>query len=251
MSDAAPPPPPARTSGCLKWPSIAAVLIVGIVSLTVLRGLDRFGSLLGFLGNAGGKQTITESFHENIRKVAGTQGDILELATLEADETFTRMDAKTVAWNLVYLGTTVSEIRAPAVYRYHLKLSDKWAVTTQDSTCVVIAPAIRPSLPPAIRTDKMEKKSEAGWGRFNAAENLAELEKSITPTLERRAGNSTHIDSIREPARLAVTKFVKAWLLTHQQQSGIDKIVVLFPDEPAAKDCSAARQAAVPLSLVP
>ena len=71
------------------------------------------------------------------------------------------------------------------------------------------------------------------------------------PTLERRAGNSTHIDSIREPARLAVTKFVKAWLLTHQQQSGIDKIVVLFPDEPAAKDGSAARQAAVPLSLVP
>ena len=40
-------------------------------------------------------------------------------------------------------------------------------------------------------------------------------------------------------------------MLGTAQQSGIDKIVVLFPDEPAAKDGSAARQAAVPLSLVP
>ena len=83
---------------------------------------------------AGTQQTITDLFQENIRKVTGTQGDILEVATLEADETFTRMDAKTLAWNLVYLGTTISEIRAPAIYRYHLKISDKWTLTTNGRT---------------------------------------------------------------------------------------------------------------------
>ena len=97
----------------------------------------------------------------------------------------------------------------------------------------------------------MEKKSKAGWGRFNATQNLTDLEKSITPTLQRRAGNSTHIDSIREPARQAVAKFVKTWLLDQQQQSGIDKIVIIFPDEPAAKDSAAAASLPPTLSLVP
>jgi hypothetical protein len=236
MPDETSPPPPARTTGCLKWPSIAAVLIVGIISYTVLRGIDKFGSLLGFAKGAGTQQTITDTFRETIRKVTGTQGDILEVATLEADETFTRMDARTLAWNLIYLGTTVSEIRAPAVYRYHIKLSDAWSLSSHGTTCVVIAPSLRPSLPPAIRTDKMEKKTQAGWGRFNATQNLIDLEKSITPMLQRRAGNSTHIDSIREPARQAVAKFVQTWLIEHPQDPAIEKIVIVFPDEPGAKN---------------
>jgi hypothetical protein len=73
------------------------------------------------------------------------------------------------------------------VYRFHLKLSEDWTLRVEDGRCVVIAPAIRPSLPPAIRTETMEKKSEAGWLRFNAAENLAELEKGLTQLVERRA----------------------------------------------------------------
>jgi hypothetical protein len=237
-------------AGCLKWPSIAAVLIVGLLCLTILRSVDKLGSTLGFLHGAGTQQTVVDSFRENVRQVTGTQGDILELATLEADETFTRMDSKSLAWKMIDLGTTISEIRAPAVYRYHLKLSDQWTVNTQGRTCVIIAPKILPTLPPAIRTDRMEKKSQAGWARFNSAENLSELEKSITPTLERRAGNPTHIASIREPARLAVAQFAKAWLLRHQEQLAIDKIVVAFIDEPAAKDAAAISKLPTTLDLV-
>lgn len=223
------------------------MLIVAMVCFTVLRGFDKLGGLAGVLRGAGATQVVTESFQETVRKVIGTKGDILELATLEADETFTRMDAKTIAWNVFYLGTTVSEIRAPAIYRYHLKLSDDWSVNTEQHTCVVIAPIIRPTLPPAIRTDKMEKKSKAGWGRFNAAQNMTELEKSITPSLERRAGNPTHIANVREPARKAVAEFVKTWLLRDQQQLGIEKVVVVFADEPAAKDQAA--QVRLPATL--
>ena len=250
MSDE--PASPKLSGGCYKWPSIALVAITGIVCLTLLQSCDRLKAMVDAWTAAFGQTTITESFRENIRKVTGTKGDILELATLEADETFTRMDAKTTAWNLVYLGTTVSEIRAPAVYRYHLKLSDEWQVTQNEDTVVVVAPVIRPSLPPAIRTDKMEKKSAAGWARFNAAQNMGELEKSITPMLERRAGNPTHIDQVREPARKAVAEFVKVWALNNpSQKPDIRHIVIVFADEPAAKTPETLQKLPATLDLVP
>jgi hypothetical protein len=104
---------------------------------------------------------------------------------------------------------------------------------------MVIAPAIRPSLPPAIRTETMEKKSAAGWLRFNAAENLSELEKGLTALLEKRAATPGKIRSVREAARLSVAKFVHAWVLKEQkdlEQGGIREIVVVFPDEAGAKN---------------
>ena len=246
------PASPKLSGGCYKWPSIALIAITGIVCFTLLRSCDRIKAMVDAWTSAFGETTITDSFRENIRKVTGTKGDILELATLEADETFTRMDARTTAWNLVYLGTTVSEIKAPAVYRYHLKLSDDWQVTQNGDTFLVVAPLIRPSLPPAIRTDKMEKKSAAGWARFNSAQNLTELEKSITPMLERRAGNPTHIDEIRESARKAVAEFVKTWALSSKTQPPeVRHIVVVFVDEADAKKPEALQQRPVTLDVVP
>jgi len=232
-------------SGCLKWPSIALVLVVLIVCLTALKGCEALReTLAGFQKLMGGivQQDITTSFRENLLKVTATKGDILEVVTVEMDETFTRMNMKTLAWNLVYLGTTISEVRVPAVYRYHIKLSDDWKVTVEGDRCLVIAPIIRPSLPPAIRTERMEKKSVAGWARFDAAQNMTELEKSITPSLESRAGNASHIDRVRDPARKAVAEFVKTWLLSHPKQ-GVKHLTVIFADEPAAKDAKLVPQA--------
>lgn len=239
---------PATTtgSGCLKWPSIALVLTVLIVSLTALKSCDALReTLAGIQKLVGGgvQQDITTSFRENLLKITATKGDILEVATVEMDETFTRMNMKTLAWNLVYLGTTVSEVRVPAVYRYHIKLSDDWKVNVEGDRCLVIAPQIRASQPPAIRTEKMEKKSVAGWARFDAAQSMTELEKSITPSLESRAGNASHIDRVRDPARKAVAEFVKTWLLSNPKQE-VKHITVIFADEPGAKDAKLAPQAA-------
>lgn len=233
-------------SGCLKWPSIALVLMVLIVSLAVMRSCDQLRDVLSGLQKvmgAGVKEDITTSFRENLLKITATKGDILEVATVEMDETFTRMNMKTLAWNLFYLGTTISEVRVPAVYRYHIKLSDDWKVTVEGDRCLVIAPIIRPSQPPAIRTEKMEKKSVAGWARFDAAQNMTELEKSITPSLESRAGNKSHIDRVRDPARKAVAEFVKTWLLSNPKQN-VKHITIIFADEAAAKDAKLVPQAA-------
>lgn len=237
----APPNAPRRGPGCfgLMAMTFLAVVIIGCV---VGWKLVDSGFGLQWLAGQFQKQTIAESFRENVRRILSTNGDVLELATMETEETVTRFDSKTL-FDVVYLGTTESEIRTMVVYRYHLKLSDDWQIEVKDGRCVVIPPQIRPSLPPAIRTETMEKKSAAGWLRFNAAENLADLEKGLTGILERRAGVPGKINYIREASRQSVAKFVQAWVLKEQQgleQGGIREIVVIFPDEPAAKDGNAA-----------
>lgn len=243
---------PRRGPGCF---ALMAMTFLAVVIIGCVVGWKLVDSGFGFkwLAEHFQKQTISESFRENVKRILSTNGDVLELATMETEETVTRFDSKTV-FDIVYLGTTESEIRTMVVYRYHLKLSDDWQIEVKDGRCVVIAPQIRPSLPPAIRTETMEKKSAAGWLRFNAAENLADLEKGLTGVLERRAAVPGKINYIREASRQSVAKFVQAWVLKEHPQSETDairEIVVIFPDEPAAKDTAKAMQQPPTLKIEP
>jgi hypothetical protein len=157
------------------------------------------------------------------------------LAVIRSDEVLKQTDTRTIAWDMVSLGTTVAEIRVPATYRYNLRLSDKWLLTCRSNVCLVLAPQIRPSLPVAIDTGKMEKRSESGWARFDKAEKLDELERSLTSTLEQRASDPAHITLAREACRNSVAQFVRTWLL-REDQWRLDRftsIIVLFPDEAA------------------
>jgi hypothetical protein len=176
---------------------------------------------------------ITQTFRESIPEVSSTDGDVLEVATSRSNETFTRSDSKKVVWDAIYLGTTVSEIRVPAVFRYNINLSDAWRLAAKNNVCVVLAPAIRPSLPPAIQTDQMEKSKSSGWARFDKDDNLDVLERGITHELELRAGDADHIKLIREACRQSVAKFVRKWLMKESQWSNdrFSSIVVVFPDE--------------------
>jgi hypothetical protein len=249
--NAAPISAPRRGPGCfaLLALTLLAVLIIG--GVVVWKVVDS-GFGIKWLAEHFQKQTITEVFRENVKRIASTNGDVLELATMDTEEMVTKFDTTSLFNEVVYLGTTVSEIRAMVVYRYHLKLSEDWNLNVQDGRCVVIAPAIRPSLPPAIRTETMEKKSEAGWLRFNAEENLAELEKGLTAVLERRAAAPGKIRHVREAARQSVAKFVKMWVLKDQkdhEQGGIREIVVIFPDEPGATNAAEALKQPTTLSL--
>lgn len=227
-------------SGCMRWfvaTSLLGLIVLGFLSYFFMSSLKEVTAWLSDLPSKFVQSDIETSFRESITKITSTKGDILEVATLETNETVTRYDMKTAFSEFVYLGTTVSEIRTPVVYRYHIKLSDDWQLRVQDGQCIVRCPPLRPSPPPAVRTDGMEKKSEAGWLRFNAAENLATLEKELTPTLEKRAGNKAHLDNIREAARKSVAEFVKQWLLDKggNSSAGIHSITVIFPDDAQPK----------------
>ena len=199
------------------------------------------------LGHASGlaakfrQEHITETFVSALPTLARTPGGTLELATATATETLRREDEKTVAWDLIYLGKTVSEISVPVTYRFHVLLRDPWRLEVVGQTCVVHAPTLRPSLPPAIHTDQMQKRSEAGWARFDAREQLAELERSLTPRLARHAGDPQRLALVREECRKTVGEFVRDWLLRedHWRADRFTSIQVSFADEPKSSGAAA------------
>jgi len=160
-------------------------------------------------------------------------GTTLELAAYEAVETFRRSDERAAFFDLLPLGTNVTEIRVPVTYRYHVRLGDPWHLEVRSQVCLVRAPRLRPTVPPAIHTDRMEKQGERGWLRFDLDQQMDELEKSITPTLITRAGDPRTVGLVRETCRKRVAEFVRDWLLREDQwrSDGFSAITVTFEDE--------------------
>ena len=166
-------------------------------------------------------------------KATGNAGNILEVATAVATETFSRQSHVELFGKKMPLGTTISEISVPATYRYHIDLRGDWQMTVSGQRLVVLAPSIQPSLPVAFDSAGMRKRSQAGWARWNADENLAELESSISAELATRAGAEDVLAKGREESRASVARFLQDWLLNRQAWSAgkFTEIVVLFPEE--------------------
>jgi hypothetical protein len=164
--------------------------------------------------------------------VMRTAGGLLEVATLAVDEHFTRRDSKAL-WG-VPLGETVSEIRVPVTYRFHIELAREWPVEIEGTRATVKAPALAPSLPVAFDTGAMRKSTVNGWARFNASENLAAVERSMSVELAARAGLPQYRALVREEARRTVAEFVAKWLLTEQrwQRGPGHSVAVVFADDP-------------------
>ena len=163
--------------------------------------------------------------------VMRTEGGLLEVATVRVLERFKRSDTKDVIW--IDLGTTVSEIQAEATYRFHIELQKEWPLVVRGKTCIVRAGELKPSLPVALNTASMEKNTTSGWARFNKAENLEALEKSLTPELEARAKSGRYQQLAMDAGRKTVAEFVKTWLVKENRwrlEPGT-KIIVLFPGE--------------------
>jgi hypothetical protein len=235
-------PPPAPSSSKPPWFLIATTLCfvatLGAGLVVYLKTIDKVDAAVSNLTNAFAKEEITETFLLNQIQSQSTNGSILEVATADAVESFTRSSSLKYWDRELPLGTTVSEITVPAIYRFHIKLNDPWHLTVDGNTCIVQAPNFNPSLPVAIDTGKMQKKTRSGWGRFDKDENLEKLERDLTDKLSERAGSYANRMTIRENARQSVAVFVRNWLL-HEQQWGPDhftKIVVYFPDESPPAD---------------
>jgi hypothetical protein len=230
----------------LRWPVVVAVFaLVALLGVRELLETAREGgratvNTVKAVGESAAEVasrfatgTITTTFVSAIPRLVPDGGALLELAAFEATETISRTDDKRVFFDLVPLGTTISEIRVPVTYRYHLRLDEEWTLAVADGTCVVHAPPIRPSLPPAIHTDRMEKRSASGWLRFNEDEEMETLLKSLTPTLVNRAKEPDHLELARERCRKRVGEFVRSWLLLEDQWGAgrFTSVVVIFADE--------------------
>jgi len=229
-----------------RWP--LAVVLLGAMALVAYiwtlettrevfeETRDRVADTGRQLGEVAGKfisGDITERFLASLPEITSTGSGNLELATVTVTETFSRADEKRILWDLLSLGETFTEIKVPVTYRYHVRLDDEWQIRVADQVCIVHAPTLQPSLPPAIHTDQLQKRAESGWLRFNVTEQMARLEQSMTGTLNRYAADPRHLQLVREEGRKTIARFVRLWLFQEDQwrDDRVRWIVVLFPEE--------------------
>jgi hypothetical protein len=172
----------------LRWPLTVIVLaLIGLLAylISLWTAKDTLEALADKTIAAGAKVeaiaekfkkgTITETFLAQLPEILPGGGGRLELASLNSIEIFKREDMKTVAWNWVYLGTTVSEIKVPVTYRYHLRLSDTWRLDVSGQTCIVLAPRFRPRSPQPSTDGMVEIRSR--WP-VSISGGMAELGKA-------------------------------------------------------------------------
>lgn len=164
--------------------------------------------------------------------VIRTPGGLLQVSTIRSPETFqATTDHKFLG---IDLGATTTQIRVPATFDYHIELAPEWRVTVREGDVLVIAPPIRPTLPVAINTARLEKFSSGTWSVFTGPGELDVLQRSITQTLALKAGSPSYVQFQREAARQTVQEFVAKWLLTQDrfQDTRRRAIRVFFADEP-------------------
>lgn len=189
----------------------------------------------GFLASRfwSGSQTQTmRSFAIDEPVVIRTSGGLLEVSSIESPERFETSENHTILG--VSLGKTVSRVRVPAVFRYHIELAPEWKILLRDKTFVVVAPAVKPTLPVAIDTAQLESEASGVWSLITGQALIDQLQRSITGTLAAKAGSSRYIEMQREEARKTVTEFVAKWLVTQERWKAASAfpIRVFFSDEP-------------------
>ncbi len=220
----------------LRWPVVIVASIVLIVALATKacdtvtrRGQAAFDALSKGLSST----NLTTSFVASLPHLVPGSGTTLELAAVEAVETVTRSEDRRLFFDLLPLGTTVTEIRVPVTYRFHVRLDAPWRLEVAGNACVVHAPALEPTLPPAIHTDRMEKRVERGWLPLDVSAQMDALERSLTPTFAARARGPETVGLVRELCRRRLAEFVRAWLLRtgHWQDERLTTVVVRFADE--------------------
>lgn len=164
--------------------------------------------------------------------VMRTPGGLLEVSIITSEERFDSTTTHTVLG--VPVGKTVAQVRVPATYRYHIPLAKEWSIRLTGSALVVIAPSVRPSLPVAINTAKLESFSSGIWSPFTGGPAVNSLQRSITATLATKALMADLITLQREPARQTVTEFVQKWVINQPGWQGTKgpTIFVFFEDEP-------------------
>ena len=166
-------------------------------------------------------------------EVIRTKGGLLQVSTLKSAETFQASKDHQI-FGLVSLGSTVTQIRVPAVFNYHVELAPEWKVLVRDKTFIVIAPSVKPTLPVAIDTARLQRFSSGTWSFMTGTSELDSLQRSITQTLSVKASTPAYIQYQREVARKTVGEFVEKWLITQGkwEKNHGETIRVFFADEP-------------------
>ncbi len=176
-------------------------------------------------------EQITQTFISSIPHL--TREINLELATTSQTETIAVQDEKSWLWGALPLGTNTARIQVQVTYRFHLCLRDPWHLSVRGETIHVRAPALRPSLPPAIHTETLQMDTTRGWGRLSPKALARQLQRELTARLCATAGDPERLHLVRETCRQSVAEFVQRWLEgeARWRPGAFTLIEVSFPDE--------------------
>jgi len=175
-----------------------------------------------FLGRCADSQTKPQPKPEFI--YLRIPGGTLETHGFKKSEVFNKSTGS-------FLGTTSSEIRVNATYRYQIALRGKFTLYIDETRniALVIAPSFHPVVPVAIDSSTIVTKTSSGWARFNKHEHLQKLQRELSPRLESLAQSREYIELGRKEARITVEEFVCDWILKNRDSKPFVK--VYFEDE--------------------
>ena len=116
-----------------------------------------------------------------------THGGVLAIAWVRSHETFVQrspseMEVKSPVGPVTVplpFGDTVSEIRTVAKYQYQIRLEKRWPIECTPVQCVVRTGPVELDTPVALYHEETERRTKSGWGRFDKAENLEALNRSL------------------------------------------------------------------------
>lgn len=159
------------------------------------------------------------------------KGGLLEVSSIRSTEVFQATQAHTILG--IPLGSTVTRIRVPAVFRYQVQLAPEWKIQRRPDALIVVAPTVRPALPVAVDLGRLQQESSGVWSVFTGTAQLARLQASITQELGTKAASRSYIEFQREAARATVSEFVAKWVAGHPRDVNPKATIhVFFADEP-------------------
>ena len=167
-----------------------------------------------------------------------TNGGVLTIAWVKGYESFEKRNPSEAELRLpaggavkipLPFGVTVSEIRTAAKYQYQIRMEKRWPMECTELRCVVRTGPVELAEPVALYQEETERKSQSGWARFDKAEKLEELNRSLGPALVSRGNEPRNRDLGMRDGRAEVERFVREWMSRagHAERA----IVVLYPGE--------------------
>lgn len=231
--------PPAPSPLIPRWAIGIAVLLLAGAATFLLVSHGCAGLVQKTLPEIKISRAVNRTIQQSIADIRATRGDVLLLAEIETLETIRESDTKLLRVPYtefdISVGTTESEVRIPAHYRYFVRLDSPIRAEIEQHgkwrRCVIHAPALEVQTPVGFDSNRMEIRVDAGWLRFNKDESREKVLKSISSVLETRAPQK--IPLAQDKARAAFANFVRNWLLREQLYGDdfINDIIVLFPGE--------------------
>lgn len=153
---------------------------------------------------------VTTEFRDYVTEMKGLQR--LQSASLNTTDIFTRVDSRSILWDLIDLPDVKIEIKLPVEYSYYVDFKDKWNFEWDENLMHinVIAPKIKPNTP-AVNISEMSVTILKGSFLRDVDEVKDSLFKELMPKLVQRSYEK--IPLVKETARKEISEFVSGWLI--------------------------------------